>query len=179
CTKAGQVERMRQEVEDASAALIFLFSFAGEGGPLQPIEDVSEQDWNALIAANLTSKFLTVKSFLPGMKCRGTGAIVLMCSSAGRAASRAALAYSSAQAGVSMLPKNLAQQLGKDGIRVNAIAPSAIRNQRLEQSVNKDELENLALQCSSQFHGSEIPATLLPPRCSFVPMPRRGSPESR
>ena len=45
-----------------------------------------------------------------------------------------------------MLARNLAQQLGTDGVRVNAIAPSAIRNERLAQFLNKGELEELALQ---------------------------------
>ena len=146
CTKAEQIEKMRQEIEERFGGIDLLLAFAGGGGALEPIENVSEQDWNALIAANLTSKFLTVKSFLPGMNRCGAGSIVLMCSSAGRETSRAALAYSSAQAGVSMLAKNLAQQLGKGGIRVNAIAPSAIRNERLEQSLHQGQLENLALQ---------------------------------
>jgi len=146
CTWSDQIEKMRDEVEMRFGGLDLLLAFAGGGGPIQPIENVSEQDWNALLAANLTSKFLTVKSFLPGMKRRGGGAIVLMGSTAGRAPSRAALAYSSAQAGVVMLARNLAQELGLDGIRVNAIAPSAIRNERLERSMNKDELEKLAQQ---------------------------------
>jgi 3-oxoacyl-[acyl-carrier protein] reductase len=146
CTSSDQIEKMRDEVEQRFGGLDLLLAFAGGGGPIQPIENLSEQEWNVLIDANLTSKFLTVKSFLPGMKQRGSGAIVLMCSSAGRAASQASLAYSSAQAGVSMLARNLAQQLGKDGVRVNAIAPSAIRNERLERSVSKGEQENLARQ---------------------------------
>lgn len=146
CTKAGQIEKMHQAIEERFGGTDLLLAFAGAGGPIEPVENISEQEWNALIAANLTSKFLTVKSFLPGMKRRGAGSIVLMWSSAGRAASRAALAYSSAQAGVSMLARNLAQQLGTGGVRVNAIAPSAIRNERLAQFLNQGELEKLALQ---------------------------------
>jgi 3-oxoacyl-[acyl-carrier protein] reductase len=105
---------------------------------------VSEEQWNSLLSSNLTSKFLTIKSFLPGMKRRGGGSIVIMSSSAGRAASQAALAYSTAQAGVVSLARNLAQQLGRYGIRVNAIAPSAIRNERIEQSMSTADQESLA-----------------------------------
>jgi 3-oxoacyl-[acyl-carrier protein] reductase len=101
----------------------------------------------------LASKFLTIESFLPGMKRRRARAILLMCSSAGRAASQASLAYCSAQAGVSMLALNLALQVGKWNIRVNAIAPSAIRNERMEQSMSKKEQEKLAATYAMQRIG--------------------------
>lgn len=153
CTQAKQLEEMRRKVEERFGDIDLLMAFAGGGGRIEPIESVSEQEWNSSVAANLTSKFLTIKSFLPGMKRRKAGAIVLMCSSAGRAASQASLAYSSAQAGVSMLARNLAQQVGKWNIRVNAIAPSAIRNERLEQAMGKKEQEKLATTYAMQRIG--------------------------
>lgn len=153
CTQWDQIEEMRRSVEDRFGGIDLLMANAGGGGPIEPIEEVSEEQWNSLLAANLTSKFLTTKSFLPGMKKRGRGSIVLMSSSSGRAASLAALAYSSAQAGVVMLARNLAQQLGKWNIRVNAIAPSAIRNERFEQYVGKEEQEKLAASYAIQRIG--------------------------
>jgi 3-oxoacyl-[acyl-carrier protein] reductase len=148
CTKHDQIDAMRQKVDEQYGGTDLLIAFAGGGGPLEPIEELSEERWDSLLRENLTSKFLTVKCFLPGMKRKAAGSIVLMCSSAGRAVSRASLAYSSAQAGVVMLARNLAQQLGKDGIRVNAIAPSAIRNERMEKfmlsSMSKEQQEDVA-----------------------------------
>jgi 3-oxoacyl-[acyl-carrier protein] reductase len=140
---------MRHRVEEQYGGADLLIAFAGGGGPLEPIEELSEERWDSLLRENLTSKFLTVKYFLPGMKrkaagSKAAGSIVLMSSSAGRAASRASLAYSSAQAGVVILAQNLAQQLGKDGIRVNAIAPSAIRNERMEKFMSKEQQEDVA-----------------------------------
>jgi 3-oxoacyl-[acyl-carrier protein] reductase len=67
-----------------------------------------------------------------------------MSSSAGRGVSEATLPYSCAQAGVTILTRNLAQQLGKQGIRVNAVAPAAIRNERIEKFMTKEEREKLA-----------------------------------
>ena len=144
CTKWEDIETMRRQVEERFGDIDLLMPFAGGGGPIQPIEEVSEEQWNSLLCSNLTSKFLTIKSFLPAMKRRGAGSIVLMCSSAGRAVSQAALAYSAAQAGVLMLARNLAQQLGRYGIRVNAIAPSAIRNERIHKSMSSADQESLA-----------------------------------
>jgi 3-oxoacyl-[acyl-carrier protein] reductase len=87
CTKSEQIEEMRRKVEDRFGDIDLLMAFAGGGSRIEPIESISEKEWNSLMAANLTSKFLTIKAFLPGMKRRGAGSIVLMCSSAGRAAS--------------------------------------------------------------------------------------------
>jgi 3-oxoacyl-[acyl-carrier protein] reductase len=144
CTKFDQIDAMRQTVEEQYGSIGLLIAFAGGGGPFEPIEELSEERWDSLIRENLTSKFLTVKCFLPGMKRKGAGSIVLMSSSAGRAVSRASLAYSSAQAGVAMLARNLAQQLGKNGIRVNAIAPSAIRSELMERFMSKEQQEDVA-----------------------------------
>jgi 3-oxoacyl-[acyl-carrier protein] reductase len=144
CTLSDQVDSLHRKAEERFGEVELLLAFAGGGGPIEPIEDVSEQQWNSLITANLTSKFLTARSFLPAMKRRGRGSVVLMCSSAGRSVSQAALGYSCAQAGVAMLTKNLAQQLGPAGIRVNAIAPSAIRNERSDRLMTKEQREELA-----------------------------------
>ena len=143
CTKYDEIEEMRRNVEDRFGNVDLLVAFAGGDGNPERIEDLTEQRWDAVVATNLKSKFLTVKSFLPGMKKQGAGSIILMCSSAGRTASQASLAYSSSQAGVAMLSKNLAQQLGKFGIRVNAIAPSTIRNEKIQKFMTKEQQEKL------------------------------------
>jgi len=144
CSQFEQIEEMRRKIESHFGVVNLLFAFAGGDGKPEPLEQVSEERWDAIVAANLKSKFLTVKSFLPGMKSQGMGAIVLMCSAAGRIPSQASLAYSSAQAGVSMLARNLAQQLGGAGVRVNAIAPSSIRNERISNFMTPEQQQNLA-----------------------------------
>jgi NAD(P)-dependent dehydrogenase (short-subunit alcohol dehydrogenase family) len=140
CANADQLEGMRQQIERQFGVVNLLFAFAGGDGNPEPIEQLTEERWDAVIAGNLKSKFLTVKSFLPGMKQQGAGSIVLMCSAAGRAPSHASLAYSSAQAGVAMLTRNLAQQVGKSGVRVNAIAPSTIMNDKIRKFMPEDQM---------------------------------------
>ena len=117
-TKLDQIEDTRRKAEERFGDIDFLLAFAGGDGSPEPIEELSEARWDSVLATNLKSKFLTVRTFLSGMKRRGVGSIILMCSSAGRAPSQASLAYSSAQAGVAMLARNLAQQVGGHGIRV-------------------------------------------------------------
>jgi 3-oxoacyl-[acyl-carrier protein] reductase len=144
CTKAAEIEAVRQAAVARFGGVDLLIAFAGEGTRAEPIEELAEEKWDAMMDANLKSKFLTVKVFLPEMKKRGGGSIVLMSSSSGRMPSEATLPYSSAQAGVGMLTRNLAQQLGRDGIRVNAVAPSAIRNDRIEQFMTPEQQASLA-----------------------------------
>jgi 3-oxoacyl-[acyl-carrier protein] reductase len=144
CSKADQLEGMRQQIERQFGVVSLLFAFAGGDGNPEPIEQLTEERWDAVMAGNLKSKFFTVKEFLPGMKQHGAGSIVLMCSAAGRAPSQASLAYSSAQAGVSMLTRNLAQQVGKAGVRVNAIAPSTVMNDKIRKYMPEDQQRSLA-----------------------------------
>lgn len=144
CTRADELEGMRRQIEDRLGAVSLLFAFAGGDGNPEPVEQLSEERWNAVMAGNLTSKFLTVRTFLPSMKRQGGGSIVLMCSAAGRVASQASLAYSSAQAGVCMLARNLAQQVGPAGIRVNAIAPSTVMNERIRTHMPEERQRSLA-----------------------------------
>ncbi len=144
CSKAEQIEEMRQRIEDQFGVVSLLFAFAGGDGNPEPIEQLSEERWDAVMAGNLKSKFFTVKSFLPGMKQHGMGSIVLMCSAAGRVTSQASLAYSSAQAGVVMLTRNLAQQVGHSRIRVNAIAPSTVMNDKIRKYMPEDQQRSLA-----------------------------------
>jgi 3-oxoacyl-[acyl-carrier protein] reductase len=144
CSKADQVEGMRQQIERRFGAVTLLFAFAGGEGSPEPIEQLTEERWDAVMAGNLKSKFFTVKSFLPGMKQHGAGSIVLMCSAAGRVPTQASLAYSSAQAGVAMFTRNLAQQLGKSGVRVNGIAPSTVVNDKIRKYMPEDHQRSLA-----------------------------------
>ena len=62
--------------------------------------------------ADLTGKFLTVKTFAPAMKEKRSGNIILMSSAVGRLVSQASAAYGAAEAGTLMLMRHLAQELG-------------------------------------------------------------------
>lgn len=153
CSKADEIERMRREVNSRFGLVSLLFAFAGGDGYPEPIEQITEERWDAVQAGNLKSKFLTTKSFLPGMKQLGAGSIVLMCSGAGRVPSQASLAYSAAQAGVAMFTKNLAQQVGNAGVRVNAIAPSTVVNDKIRKNMPEDQQRSLAASYAVQRLG--------------------------
>jgi 3-oxoacyl-[acyl-carrier protein] reductase len=96
------------------------------------LEDLTEKDWNAVIAANLTSAFLVCREFAPRMKKRKFGRIINFASIAARRGSdRVGAHYAAAKGGVIGLTKTLALELGPHGITVNAIAPGFIKTPRI------------------------------------------------
>jgi 3-oxoacyl-[acyl-carrier protein] reductase len=93
----------------------------------RPLEEVSEDDWRAIVDANLTSTFLCTRAVAPGMKERRYGRIVNISSGAGRSVSLTGIqAYASAKAGQIGFTRQTAHELGPFGITVNSIAPGFI-----------------------------------------------------
>jgi 3-oxoacyl-[acyl-carrier protein] reductase len=98
---------------------------AGQTG--RPLEEVSDDDWRAVVDANLTSTFVCTRAVVPGMKQRGWGRIVNISSGAGRSVSLTGIqAYASAKAGQIGLTRQTAHELGRFGITVNCIAPGFV-----------------------------------------------------
>jgi 3-oxoacyl-[acyl-carrier protein] reductase len=93
----------------------------------RPLEDVSDEDWRAVVDANLTSTFVCTRAVAPGMKRRGYGRIVNISSGAGRSVSLTGIqAYASAKAGQIGFTRQTARELGPFGITVNSIAPGFV-----------------------------------------------------
>ena|SRR5450755_2526748 len=92
-----------------------------------PLDDVTVEDWHAVVDANLTSAFLCTRAVVAGMKERRWGRIVNISSAAGLGVSRTGIqAYASAKAGQIGFTRQLARELGPFGITVNCIAPGFI-----------------------------------------------------
>jgi 3-oxoacyl-[acyl-carrier protein] reductase len=95
----------------------------------QPIEDVSEADWRAIVAVNLDGAFYCSQAVAPAMKAARYGRIVNISSGAGLGISLTGIqAYASAKAGQIGLTRQLAHELGPWGITVNNIAPGFVRS---------------------------------------------------
>jgi 3-oxoacyl-[acyl-carrier protein] reductase len=93
----------------------------------RPLEEVSNDDWQAVVDANLTSTFVCTRAVASGMKERHYGRIVNISSGAGRSVSLTGIqAYASAKAGQLGFTRQTAHELGPFGITVNAIAPGFV-----------------------------------------------------
>src|SRR5206468_11079630 len=88
------------------------------------IGEMSAEDWERVIAVNLTGAFNGIQAVLPHMRARGGGAIVNIASIAGQRISFGGTAnYSASKAGLLGLTRHAAYELAPDGIRVNAVRP--------------------------------------------------------
>ncbi|HSS38625.1 MAG TPA: SDR family NAD(P)-dependent oxidoreductase [Polyangia bacterium] len=137
-TRFTEIEAIRGTVEDQLGPVDVLVVNAGglRTRPNQAIEEVDEEGWRASIEGNLTAAFLTMKSFLPGMKQRRRGTIVTISSAAARRPTPASpIPYAAAKAGVELLTQVVAQQAGPFGVRVNAIAPETIMTDDNERQI--------------------------------------------
>ena len=135
-TRFNEIEEMRRKIERTFGPVDILVANAG-GSPTKPgpLEEIGEEEWRYSVDANITATFLTIKSFLPGMKERKTGNIITLSSAAARQPNAMSpIPYAAAKAGIQMMTKILAAQAGPFGVRVNGIAPETIlteRNQRM------------------------------------------------
>lgn len=143
---------------------------------LKNVEEMDDDEWQAIMETNLTSVYRTCHLAIPEMRAAGGGAIVNIASIAAILAENRCGAYSASRAGVVMLTKNMAMNFGRDNIRINAICPGSTRMPRVENywkksPTGKSELVDL---CASSVSGI-IGRLLHHRRCSG----RRRRPDGR
>ena len=145
-TKFAEIEAMRREIEAELGPIDALVTNAGGSFTMPaPLESIGEDGWRASVDGNLTATFLTLKSIIPGMKERRRGSIVTISSIAGhRPHPGAPIPYAAAKAGIEILTKDLAAQVGPYGIRVNCIAPETILTERNKERIPEPQQRALA-----------------------------------
>jgi 3-oxoacyl-[acyl-carrier protein] reductase len=124
-TDAAAVEAFVARVGPVDVLVNNAGGVVGQTG--RPLEQVSDDDWRAVVDANLTSTFVCTRAVVPGMKQRGWGRIVNISSGAGRSVSLTGIqAYATAKAGQIGFTRQTAHELGRFGITVNCIAPGFV-----------------------------------------------------
>jgi 3-oxoacyl-[acyl-carrier protein] reductase len=137
--------RLRAEVEERLGPAAVLMAFAGGFGARTPLLETQLDEWNAIVESNLTSTFLTLREFAPGMVERGSGSIVTMASNAARFLDiQLTASYAAAKAGIAMLSRHAALELGPHGVRVNVLAPATILSERVKRNMDEERLAAIA-----------------------------------
>ena len=104
-------------------------------GLVRSVDDLTEADFDLTIAVNLKSVFLCTQAVISGMRARQWGRIVNISSGAARGAGGVGPHYNASKAGMEGMTRGYAARLVKDGITVNAVAPSLIETDMVRQGV--------------------------------------------
>jgi len=100
-----------------------------------PIEDFPIENWNQIIAINLSSAFLAIRAAVPIMKAQKRGRIVNIASAHGLVASPFKSAYVAAKHGILGLTKTVALEVAEDGVTCNAICPGYVKTPLVEAQI--------------------------------------------
>jgi 3-oxoacyl-[acyl-carrier protein] reductase len=122
---ASEVERLAAVAQKSMGAIDVLVNNAGIARQ-QPLEQITERDWDELIDVNLKSCFLVTQALLPAMRARRWGRIINVSSVAAQIGGVVGPHYAASKAGMLGLTYYYARYLAKDGVTVNAIAPALI-----------------------------------------------------
>jgi 3-oxoacyl-[acyl-carrier protein] reductase len=158
-TSSGAVAALIEQLGHVDVLVNNAGGVLGQVG--RPIEEVTDDDWRAVVDANLTGAFICTRAVVPGMKRRGFGRIVNISSGAGRSVSLTGIqAYASAKSGQIGFTRQMAHELGPFGITVNCVAPGFT-------------LSNPTTERQWESYGEDGQRALL----QAIPMRRLGRPE--
>jgi len=124
-SQAAAVAKMVDLAGSALGAIDILVNNAGLA-IVRGIDDLTESDFDQTIAVNLKSAFLCTQAVLPAMRVKKWGRIVNISSGAARGAGAIGVHYNASKAGMEGLTRGYAARLVKEGITVNAVAPTLI-----------------------------------------------------
>jgi 3-oxoacyl-[acyl-carrier protein] reductase len=124
-SKAAEVSSMVAAVQHELGTIDVLVNNAGIG-LVRNVDDLTEEVFDETIAVNLKSAFLCTQAVVPEMRAKKWGRIVNISSGAARGAGGVGPHYNASKAGLEGLTRGYAARLVKDGITVNAVAPSLI-----------------------------------------------------
>ena len=140
----ASVAALAYEAADALGDIDILVNNAGITHLPQPMDEVSEADFDRVLAVNAKSVYLTARHFVPAMKARRKGAILNIASTAGRSPRPNLNWYNASKGWMITATQTMAVELAPHGIRVNALNPVAGETPLLPSFMGGDTPENRA-----------------------------------
>lgn len=139
---SAQAERLVSETLAQHGRLDVLVNNAGVF-PRRPFAEITDEEWDAVLRANLYSAFYCSRAALPAMIRQGKGAIINMASISGRRGSAFHAHYAAAKGGLLALTRSLAKEAIPHGVRVNAVAPGRIDTDMMVVGYQPEETARL------------------------------------
>jgi 2-dehydro-3-deoxy-L-rhamnonate dehydrogenase (NAD+) len=169
---AASVGRAVEHVLTSTGRIDILVNNAGIAGTAAPLAQQTEEEWNRVIAVNMTGVFLCTRAVLPHMRERRYGRIVNIASIAGKEGNPNMVAYSSTKAAVIGFTKAAAKEVATENICINAVAPAVVQTKILDQ-LTPQQVQYMTDKIPMRRTGrpEEIAAVvhfLASPDCSFV-----------
>jgi len=132
---AADVKRMVADVEAHIGGIDILVNNAAIAHP-RKMEEITETEWDEVLAVNLKSVFLVTQAVISGMRQRNWGRIINLSSVAAQTGGAVGAHYAASKAGIIGLTHSCASAFVKDGITVNAIAPALIETDMVTSNPN-------------------------------------------
>ena len=166
------VERAFEAALKAFGQVHILINNAGINGPIKPAWEYPLEDWDRVIAINMTAVFYSSRLAAKHMRGRGYGRIVTVSSIAGKEGVMNIGAYAAAKAGVIGFAKSLAKELSDAGVTVNCIAPAMTETALLE-TMTEEHIRNMKAKIPMGRlvridEVAELAAWVASPACSFT-----------
>lgn len=130
-TSAEALNALVKAALDHYGKIDILVNNAGIGGSLANMNQITDAEWDKVLATNLTAAFQIMKLVIPVMENNGGGTIVNVASMASTAAGRGGIAYTTAKHGFLGLTRQISLDHGHTGIRINAVLPGPINTQMI------------------------------------------------
>lgn len=130
-TSGKDLDALVSAALDQYGKIDILVNNAGIGGSLANLDQITDEEWDKVLATNLTAPFQMLKRVVPIMEKAGGGTVVNVASMASTGAGRGGIAYTTAKHGVLGLTRQVSLDHGHTGIRINAVLPGPIDTQMI------------------------------------------------
>ena len=168
----ASVERAFRAAESAFGQIHILVNNAGINGPIRPTWEYPLEDWDQVVAINMTGVFFASRLAAEHMRAHRYGRLITISSIAGKEGVQNISAYAAAKAGVIGLAKSMAKELCMDGVTVNCIAPAMTETPLLGGMTEEHIRAMKAKIPMGRFvqieEVAELAAWIASPACSFT-----------